>query len=413
MIDFFSDFKKQFDDVECDETQSANVSPAQSDIDPDQLQHVYNMIKNVFDDKSTIFELNNSFRQELSSSHPKSVSLGDVYHNKASGGVGNLNSSLADKATSKIIEILEKKFSGEFEGIDGHGIDFKTSRGLSGDFKIGFTNADQESIWTGNDAEKQGVLVLIKFKLDRTVPLSCIRISKYCIGIIPYVCITSNRGNITSDRTSISIPNENFDNLLMIHGDKIKKDKKISLKLNPTVDDVITNSDRIIKAVEGFELNKIYQEDCLLTMARMKNSPVDLTVTSPPYDVLGIYNGYSFNFEEIAKELFRVTKDGGVVAWIVGDTSKDGTKALNSFRQALFFKDIGFNFHADVYGSKSSHTFILSKGVPKTFNSMLDEDHIISWSNENDLVFDPFMESATTAKRAVLTKRNFVGCRGK
>ncbi len=59
------------------------------------------------------------------------------------------------------------------------------------------------------------------------------------------------------------------------------------------------------------ELNKIYNENCLDTMSRIPDSFVDLTVTSPPYDNLRTYNGYSFDFESIAKELFRITKDGG------------------------------------------------------------------------------------------------------
>ena len=65
------------------------------------------------------------------------------------------------------------------------------------------------------------------------------------------------------------------------------------------------------------ETNTIYNENCLDTMKRMDNNFVDLTVTSPPYDNLRDYKGYAFDFESIAKELFRVTKDGGVVVWVV------------------------------------------------------------------------------------------------
>ena len=89
------------------------------------------------------------------------------------------------------------------------------------------------------------------------------------------------------------------------------------------------------------ELNKIYNEDCLDTMARMPDEFVDLTVTSPPYDNLRTYNGYSFDFERIAQELYRVTKIGGVVVWVVGDATVDGSETGTSFRQALYFKEIG------------------------------------------------------------------------
>ena len=70
------------------------------------------------------------------------------------------------------------------------------------------------------------------------------------------------------------------------------------------------------------KINKCYNENCLDTMARMPDGFVDLTVTSPPYDDLRTYNGYCFDFENVAKELFRVTKDGGVVVCVVGDATK-------------------------------------------------------------------------------------------
>ena len=93
------------------------------------------------------------------------------------------------------------------------------------------------------------------------------------------------------------------------------------------------------------EVNKIYNENCLDTMVRMPDGFVDLTVTSPPYDNLRDYKGYSFPFEEIAKELYRVTKQGGVVVWIVADATIKGSETGTSFRQALYFMECGFNLH--------------------------------------------------------------------
>ena len=87
------------------------------------------------------------------------------------------------------------------------------------------------------------------------------------------------------------------------------------------------------------EINRCYNENCLATMAKMPDGFIDLTVTSPPYDNLRTYNGYSFDFEAIAKELFRVTKDGGVVVWVVGDATIKGSETGSSFKQALFFKE--------------------------------------------------------------------------
>jgi DNA modification methylase len=234
--------------------------------------------------------------------------------------------------------------------------------------------------------------------------------------------------------------------------------------------------------------------DCLDVMKTIPDNTIDLTVTSPPYDNLRTYNGYSFDFENIAKELFRITKQGGVVVWVVGDQTIKGSESGTSFRQALYFKEIGFNLHDTMIYKKTGcpfpetnryypifeYMFILSKGKPKTTNLIKDRnnvyagakiarksharqvdgsvkensafrnepnrvlkdvgvrfniweitssrnantgsgnhpaifpeqlahDHIISWSNENDIVLDPMMGSGTTGKMAKLLNRNFIG----
>lgn len=221
---------------------------------------------------------------------------------------------------------------------------------------------------------------------------------------------------------------------------------------------------------------------------------IDLTITSPPYDNLREYKGYTFDFEKIAKELFRITKEGGVVVWVVGDATIKGSETGTSFRQALYFKEIGFNLHDTMIYKKKNYLplnhnrydpafeymFVLSKGKPKTFNPILipckysgykynyatrssgsakekkgslrardeikvtkthkykgniwgydvgkykgskddiwdhpatfpeklAEDHILSWSNEGDLVFDPMCGAGTTCKMAKLNNRNFIG----
>ena len=236
------------------------------------------------------------------------------------------------------------------------------------------------------------------------------------------------------------------------------------------------------------EINKIYNENCLDTMAKMPDNFIDLTVTSPPYDNLRNYNGYSFDFENVAKELFRVTKQGGVVVWVVGDATVKGSETGTSFRQALYFKEIGFNLHDTMIWRKPNappqtkegrrytlaheYMFVLTKGKIKTFNPImvdcinagkksgsgtnlkpdgtirtdrvearkgktinsqkqmysvwdcsvntknighpaqfpeqLANDHIISWSNEGDLVYDCFGGSGTTAKMSIVNSRNWI-----
>jgi len=135
-------------------------------------------------------------------------------------------------------------------------------------------------------------------------------------------------------------------------------------------------------------INKVHQADCLEVMKQIPDNSIDLVVTSPPYDNLRDYNGYSFDFESIAKELFRVIKEGGVVVWVVGDATVNGSETGTSFKQALYFKEIGFNLHDTMiwkkqtftdtgslrvrYGGVFEYMFILSKGNPNTFNPIKD-----------------------------------------
>jgi DNA modification methylase len=227
---------------------------------------------------------------------------------------------------------------------------------------------------------------------------------------------------------------------------------------------------------------ELHHGDCLDVMKSMQSNSIDLTVTSPPYDNLRTYNGYTFDFEGIAQELYRVTKDGGVVVWIVGDETKNFSESLTSFKNALYFVSIGFNLLDTMiyfkenyapayptlkrYANQFEYMFVLSKGKPKTFNPIqkpkarnkeektafrqrdgslirktkkagketkdasnvwsfhvagnkinhpavfpeqLAHDHILSWSNEGDTVFDPMMGSGTTGKMAKQLNRNFIG----
>lgn len=241
------------------------------------------------------------------------------------------------------------------------------------------------------------------------------------------------------------------------------------------------------------EQNVIHNIDCVEGLKMLPDNCVDLTVTSPPYDNLRSYNGFTFDFETIAKELYRVTKQGGVVVWIVGDATINGSETGTSFRQALFFKDCGFNLHDTMiyekhnpvpnaktrYQQSFEYMFVLSKGKPKTvhileeprrnerndkmtyrkkkftrnkngefgeakdyffkeyvprrniwtykvglynstsdkiafkhpaiFPELLAKDHILSWSNEGDIVLDIFAGSGTTAKMAIQTNRKYIG----
>lgn len=127
--------------------------------------------------------------------------------------------------------------------------------------------------------------------------------------------------------------------------------------------------------------------DCVKIMQYMDDDSVDLTVTSPPYDDLRGYNS-TIDFNEVAKQLYRVTKPGGVVVWNVNDKIENGSKSLTSFKQCILFNDIGFNVNDVMIWEKSNpmpqvkqprynqvfeYMFIFSKGKPKTFNPILVE----------------------------------------
>lgn len=134
------------------------------------------------------------------------------------------------------------------------------------------------------------------------------------------------------------------------------------------------------------DINKIYNMDCVEGMKQLPNDSIDLTVTSPPYDNLRKYNGFSWDFEATARELYRVTKHGGVVVWVVNDATIKGSETGTSFRQALFFKECGFNLHDTMIYQKAGcalpspnrylqcfeFMFVLSKGKPKAYNLICD-----------------------------------------
>jgi DNA modification methylase len=250
-------------------------------------------------------------------------------------------------------------------------------------------------------------------------------------------------------------------------------------------------------------LNKISFGNSVDLMKLIPDNSIDLTVTSPPYDNLRTYKGkikddvvfdehFSFPFVDMAKELFRITKDGGILVWVVNDQIVNGGESGNSFRQALKFQEIGFKIYDTMiyhkngapfpetgrYSQVFEYMFVLLKGKkpntvniikdkenrwagvsnfgkrsvrtkegeikkmenftvanfgsrynvwyinngsgwttkdkyaydhPAMFPESLAEDHILSWSKEGDVVFDPMCGSGTTPKMAKLNNRNFIG----
>lgn len=135
--------------------------------------------------------------------------------------------------------------------------------------------------------------------------------------------------------------------------------------------------------------------DCVEGMKLLDEGCIDLTVTSPPYGNLRDYKGYKLDLADVILELYRVTKPGGVVVWVVGDETTDGNESGESFRQALYFKDIGFKLHDTMiyqkkgfsnpsktrYHQNFEYMFVFCKGKLKTFNPIKDRknNNTSSW----------------------------------
>lgn len=136
------------------------------------------------------------------------------------------------------------------------------------------------------------------------------------------------------------------------------------------------------------QLNQVYACDALSLMKELEDESVDFIITSPPYGKLRKYKGFVFDFESIARESYRVLKQDSVMVWVVADETIKGSETLNSFKQALFFKEqVGFKIHDTMIYEKNSsspnihhrrymHTFeymfVLLKGnKPKAFNPIM------------------------------------------
>ena len=229
----------------------------------------------------------------------------------------------------------------------------------------------------------------------------------------------------------------------------------------------------------------IYNADCREVLPQLPK--VDLVLTSPPYDNLRTYGGYAWDFEITAKDLVNLIGDGGVIVWVIGDSTIDGSETGTSFKQVLRFKELGLKLHDTMiyqkinyiplthnrYEQEFEYMFVLANGNPKVFNPIqkknqlggkqyntsrprdydghsirhntnrlltyketsnkgnifsyivgagqdktnhpatfpkqLASDQITSWSNQNDLILDPFLGSGTTAYCAKKLNRKCIG----
>lgn len=287
-------------------------------------------------------------------------------------------------------------------------------------------------------------------------------------------------------------PREEFENLITRYNPEITFTKEEDETKLPSIFD----TESFVKRGEMWQLGRhkimcgdsTNKDDIKLLL---NNRKMDLVVTSPPYDGLRDYNKNidNFNFESIAKNLYDIIiANGGVIVWVVGDETKNGNESGSSFKQALYFKELGLKLHDTMiynklgfsrpsnnrYHQMFEYMFIFVKDELTKFNPIIDrenitagrhhkytetartydgslksighnhiindfgmrgniwtysvgglvsaenkiahqhpaifpvdlaKDHVVSWSDEDDLILDPFLGSGSTLIACEQTNR--------
>tara|TARA_Y100000401_G_C8326015_1_gene228357 strand:+ start:10798 stop:11526 length:729 start_codon:yes stop_codon:yes gene_type:complete len=214
------------------------------------------------------------------------------------------------------------------------------------------------------------------------------------------------------------------------------------------------------------ELNKIYNEDCLLTMQKMDNNFVDYSLTSPPYNVgkNGLNgegkkykemndaksdNDYFENQKEVISELLRVTKFHVFYnIQLLSGNKLSVMKLLGHFAdhvKEIIIWNKGYGIPAmepGVYNSAYEYIIIFSNDQPNkrkfydtTFRGNqpnvfhIKNKHYNHFSHvhkavfpldlpryfmqlhgkENDIWFDPYIGTGTTAVACLEEKKQYVG----
>jgi len=248
------------------------------------------------------------------------------------------------------------------------------------------------------------------------------------------------------------------------------------------------------KENNSFLTNRLIVGDTKEILQTFPSNSIDMIITSPPYDNLRKYHkDFTWNFsifKEIANELARVLKEGRVIVWITSDATIKCSETGSSFKQALYFQELGLKLHDTMifrkinpipqiyrkrYTNEFEYMFILSKGCvevhnpikiktkhgglelksttyknfslneqkrkkqakpvkeykikgniweyvvgvnkedkeakfhPAPFPLQLAVDHILSWSNKNEIILDPFCGSGTACVAAKLLNRKYIG----
>jgi modification methylase len=209
------------------------------------------------------------------------------------------------------------------------------------------------------------------------------------------------------------------------------------------------------------KLNTIYNENCLDTMARMPDCFIDLTVTSPPYNlgvnhhtgnnVFEAYDEYIDDMPEeeyqiqqikVLNEIYRATKQGGSLMYNHKNRIKNGKQITPyewllktdwTLKQEVVWFNGSQNFDKCRFYPMTERIYWLSKGTNTNFTNAINQHDLIKDTAEGTdkehkrafpvklaqrfiicfpdakLIFDPYMGSGTTAIATIREKRNYIG----
>lgn len=198
----------------------------------------------------------------------------------------------------------------------------------------------------------------------------------------------------------------------------------------------------------------LFCSDHIDVLKRLPSQSVDLVITSPPDEDHKITQGYQFDYRSLAQQLYRVLRVGGIIVWIVAECIRLGAETLDVTEQKNYFvTKAGFVIHSTMILATKTHfprtcnedrkyktgyeyMLIFSKGgkaryfnprehrksnlwlsrgrskniIPDPpFAKKIITDHILTWSQEGDVILDPMAGSGVVLRQARLLGRKWIG----
>jgi len=210
------------------------------------------------------------------------------------------------------------------------------------------------------------------------------------------------------------------------------------------------------------QVNTIKNTDCLNFLGQINDEVIDLTITSPPYNlgakhhtggkIFSAYDEYIDEMDEyeyqsqqirVLDEIYRVTRQGGSIMYNHKNRIRDKKqitpyewllKTKWTLKQELVWFNRSQNFDKCRFYPMTERIYWLSKGTNTNFINTINQHDLIQDTPEGtskdhkrafplklvrrlilcfpdaELIFDPYMGSGTTALAAIKEKRTYLGC---